>query len=407
MKRAILIIGGGYYQIPAVQEAHRQGLHVICTDRNPNCLCAGLADEMVALDIRDAQGHVKLVRDLMRRSDIRLAGVLVEGVSVEYVGACAARAAGLPGLDPVVAYRCYNKAETRKRLTAAGFVQPRYAEVATARQAEEFAVEVGFPLIVKPLDSSASRGTTKVHDLWEVKAAVERALPVSTTGTAIIEECWPQGPEQTVQVIFDEHGHGHPLCIGDRDFLDVPEYALEEGILVPSVLPETVQRRIFEITFQAADAMGVNWGVFKADTMIVDSEPRVLEVTCRLGGGDGQVCPPLAFGANYVKAALDLSLGKPLEPADITPRYHRYSARVGSYPPAGVIRRIDGVEQARQLPGVHDVVMRLEVGEVIGPATNCADRGVIVVTDGATPDEARQRARLALQMIQFDVVPVE
>src|SRR5712691_7574001 len=158
---AVLIVGGGLLQLPAVPIAHGMGLAVVMTDRRLDAPAMRLADEPVALDIYDVSGHLRLADDLRRR--YRLRGVFAEGADVEVTVAAVAAHTGLPGIPVEAAANTKNKARMRACLDRAGIPNPRWAEVDGATAGLRAAASIGYPLIVKAVDNSASRGATLVH----------------------------------------------------------------------------------------------------------------------------------------------------------------------------------------------------------------------------------------------------
>jgi biotin carboxylase len=380
----ILIVGAGLLQVPAIEQARERGLRVAVTDRDPGAAGFALADETFVLDTKDVAGHVALARELAARGDLK--AVFTEGADVEITVAAAARAVGLPGIDPEAARTCNDKAAFRRRCTQAGLPVPRFEEVGDLAAGQTALAHVGVPAIVKPLDSSASRGTRKIHSAAELEDALEDALRFSSTGTALIEECL-QGPEQSVETIVADGVHLR-CNIVDRPFAFDP-FPIEVGHDNPTALGEAEQDSLYALVELSARAVGIDMGAAKADTMWTTRGPVVLEMTARLSGGfHCQATSPLAHGTNDIKAAMDLALGLPLDPADVTPTRHRHALCRSLFPPPGLITEVAGVEEALALPGVEQVLLRMNVGDEIPSYRNCVDRPCFVITSGDTRAEA-------------------
>jgi biotin carboxylase len=397
---AILIVCGGLLQVPAVPIAHELGLAVVMTDANPNAPAMRLADEPVTLDIYDVAGHQALVDAL--KSRYRLRGVFAEGADVEVTVAAAARHAGLPGIPVEAAQNTKNKVRMRHCFDQAGIPNPTWAEVRSPREARDAVGAIGLPLMVKAVDNSASRGTTRITGEAEIGAAVELAVANSTTGTALLEGCF-SGEEQSVEILFDANGEAHRLNIVDRPFTADGPFAIELGHLNPSQLGTAQQDTLFELTEAAARATGVAFGAFKADTIWTSDGPRILEVTARLSGGfDCQYTTPLATGRNFIRAAMRLAAGMPLDPADLEYRWHRYAAAWVAFPRPGRVLRIGGVEDALRRPGVKEVFLRVAVGETIASARDCAARPAFVIAVGDSPQEAIANAQRGTQALVIE-----
>lgn len=399
---AVLVVSGGVMQIPAIQAAHDLGLEAILTDRDPGAPALAKADEAHVVDIFDADGHVALARRLQETWDLR--GVFCQGADVEVTVASVAAALGLPGIPVEAARRTKNKALMRAAFDEAGVVNPRWVEVRDERDATRAVEVVGMPCFVKALDNSASRGTSRVDTVDELLPAVRHAMSNSTTGTALVEECYV-GPEQSVEIIFDAEGRVHRLNIVDRLFSYEGGWALELGHVNPTRLSPADQDALFTLAETAAKACGVGFGVFKSDTILTADGPRILEVASRLSGGfDAQVTTPLATGRNFIRAAMRLAVGMPFDQADITYSRHAYAAAWAALPEPGRVVSIDNVETVKGLDGVHDVFLRTSPGEVIEPYIDCGARPAFVVADGSTYDEAVAHARAGAEALSIRTV---
>lgn len=399
---AVLVVSGGVMQVPAIEAAHDLGLAAILTDRDPHAPALQKADEAHTVDIFDAAGHVDLARRLQESWDLR--GVFCQGADVEVTVASVAEALGLPGIPVAAAKRTKNKALMRAAFDAAGVVNPRWVEVREESEAEGALAEIGLPCYVKALDNSASRGTSRVDSDDQMLPAVRHAMVNSTTGTALVEECYV-GPEQSVETIFDADGTLHRLNIVDRLFTHEGGWALELGHVNPTGLTQPDQDALYELAAAAAAACGVGFGVFKSDTILTPDGPRILEVASRLSGGfDAQVTTPLATGRNFIRAAMRLAVGMPFDLGDITPARTAFAAAWASLPTPGRVVSIDNIEEVKGLEGVHDVFLRTAPGEFVEPYIDCGARPAFVVADGATYDEAIEHARSGAQALSITTV---
>ncbi len=403
MTETLLLVGAGLLQVRAVEIAHELGLRVVATDRDPRAVAFALVEEAVVLDTKDVEGHVRLATRLASQGD--LAAVYTEGADVELTVAAAARAVGLPGVDPAAARICSDKAEFRRVCAAAGLPGPRFREVGNLAQARSALRETGLPAIVKPLDNSASRGARKVACEEELQDAFVEAMHFTSGESVLVEEClW--GTEQSVETIVDRGGVLHRCNIVDRPFAFDP-FPIELGHDNPSRLDYETQEHLYQLVEATARAVGIDLGAAKADTMLTDRGPVVLELTARLSGGfHAQYTSPLARGTNDIKATLELALGRRLDPADLLPRWTRHAVCRALFPEPGRIAAIRGVEDALAVPGVEHVLLRMGVGEEIPSYHNCADRAGFVIACAerredalAAASEAERRVVIATESL--------
>jgi len=406
MKPAILIVTGGLLQVPAVHIARELGLHVIVTDRDEHCACAKLADEFLALDIFDIPSHVAMAQYWHKNRNLQ--AVFTEGADVARTVSLSAAAVGLPCVDPRAAYITNYKPALRKRLQEAGVEQIRWMEVRTAAEAQQAADFVGFPLIVKNTDSSASRGTTIIRekDILAVWEAAKRAMAASRSGVALVEELLtPKYPglEHTVETLMAGDWQ-HRCFITDRFFTDDPTYAVEKGIQVPTKLPAFEQYAMYDLAWDAAEAVGVDFGAAKFDMMWTPDGPRIIEMAARLSGGcECQWLDPLASGREVIKCAMIQALGGGVDPKLLQPKWDRAAVAHSLMPPVGKIRAVTGVVEASAMPGVEQVIVRKVEGDVVPEYHDCVSRAGWVVASGDNHEQAWTNARAAGDQIYFEM----
>jgi biotin carboxylase len=129
--------------------------------------------------------------------------------------------------------------------------------------------------------------------------------------------------------------------------------------------------------------------------------PRVIELAARLGGGhDADLCDA-ALGIDLNALALAAAFGRRVEVPPARPVGGACVAFL--VPPPGVLRAVEGLEAARELPGIVDAVTYRPPGSELVPLRVGADRGGFVLARGDSRDEALARAAAAADRIRFDV----
>ncbi len=83
-------------------------------------------------------------------------------------------ALGVSGLsvDDAIAFR--NKDIMKARVAAAGIRTPKHRGARTAAEVRAAAEEIGYPLIIKPIDGAGSMDTFRVDDVHELEAAIKK-----------------------------------------------------------------------------------------------------------------------------------------------------------------------------------------------------------------------------------------
>ena len=402
------IIGGGAMQVPLIAEAAELGLCSIVTDRDPQCLCAGLAGLFEPLDVFDIPGHMQMADRLIAKGVV-IRGVLAAGIDAPETMARLARHLGLPGVDPAIAQLVHHKADFRARLQALGHPVPAHASLRAVDlpALRTIAQRIGYPLIIKNTDSSGSRGTRIFQrpDLPAMLAVAQEAIAVARSATALVESCW-EGSEHTVETLFDIDGRFHRCFITDRHFDKAEGWALETGLRHPSALPDSMQDEMYRLAEQVANEVGITIGAAKFDMMVTVDGPRIIEMTVRLSGGfDCQFLVPAATGKRVLKAAVLTALGQRIPGGLLQPTRVRVGVTGSLWPAPGRIERITGVDAARSLPGIDQIFFRYAEGEQVQPYTDCTRRVCFIVATGEDEAEAQHNLTRAAQAIHIDTVP--
>ncbi len=106
---------------------------------------------------------------------------------------------GIPGMSPDTMLSFRDKAVMKDRLRAAGVPCARHRSVETIQEALEFAAQVGFPLIIKPVSGVGARETHQCENEEEFEEVLE-SDPPSETHPLQLEE-FIQGVEHTLDTI--------------------------------------------------------------------------------------------------------------------------------------------------------------------------------------------------------------
>ena len=386
-KPALLIVSGGLLQIFALKRARELGIETHLVDGSEHCVAREFADHFYKVSTKDVDAVATLAKQLA--SEGKINGVYTQGTDACYTVAYAARAAGLPGIEPEAALNGNDKTTARRMLVEAGISKVAYAVVTTLEEAQVGAQKVGFPLFVKASDNSGSKGTTRLTSADGLEAAFAEALKNCYGVKKVLIEKEVPGLEYSVDAILYK-GVLYPAGVSDRAFLPKETYAVHIGSRTPSMLPSQVQDEMYKKMDAAAKALGVTDGAFKGD-LIIDSrtgEVEILEVTARLSGGhDSQLRKPLSFGIDLLKATMDLALGRPLDFKDIVPRWVKFSSTFAVFPEPGVVTAIKGLEEVKNMQGVADAIVLVKVGDTVEPYIHSVKRNNFITVVADTYEE--------------------
>jgi len=391
MSGKVLVVGAGFLQSFVIRKAGEMGLTVIAVDRDPTATGFDWAHKKVILDIKDHIGCLKIAQS--EQIDAVLS--VCTDLAVKSV-AFVAESLGLPGLSTQAARVCTNKALMREALTRAKVGRVAFGKVRSREEAAGVASSIGFPCIVKPVDSVGSRGVTKVDDISVLAAAFDAAAQASSSGDVIVEE-YIDGPEISVEAVT-WNGKTTIAAVTDK-VTSGPPHFVELGHTQPSVFSR--ERVVSETVQSCVHALGIDWSATHTELRLAKEGPRVMEVGARLGGDRiTSDLVPLSTGIDLMEAVILVSLGRSPQ---MTPRCEKGSAIRYLRVPPGRITAIRGIESAGSVEGVTDVHMDMSIGETVPQLRSSLDRVGHVVARGSDASCAARVAEEALARIEVEV----
>jgi biotin carboxylase len=403
--RTLLIVSGGREAVPAIAAARRMGLRVVVSDGAPDAPGLRLADAGLLASTYDAEATVEAARAYASRT--RIDGVLAVAADVPVTVASVAHALGLPGVSLETARLAADKIAMKDRLRAAGVPVPWYTPVASAEALAAIAADVGWPLIVKPVDSRGARGVIRLLPGVEPAWAFAVAAAESPTGRVMAEE-FIAGPQVSTESVVTE-GDAVTVGFADRNYELLDHFApfvIENGGELPSCLPEAVAAAIRGLVAGAARALGVRHGTVKGDLVVGPGGPMLIELAVRLSGG--YFCTheiPLATGVNVLEAAIHLALGETPQPEDLRPRWSQGVAQRYLFPAPGVVTAVEGTAEAAGAEGIALLEVRVARGDRVPPVTSHACRAGVVIAVGETRETAVARAEAATVRVRIATAP--
>lgn len=393
-------MGARAEQTLAIKMAKKMGLKVIALDENLKAPGLKYADVGIRGDVKDHQEIIKLGRKY------KVDGIMAHGLEIPTVIAKAAKALGLPHLDPAVADRATDKLKRITCFQKKGVLCPKFASASSFREAVEKSESIGFPLVIKPIDNAGARGVKTINFPEELKLGMKESLSYSKRRVILMEEKL-QGTEiSTESVVLN--GKIYTTGFGDRNYSRAEEfkpYFIEDGHHVGSRLPLVKQAQIIRAVEEAIKALGINWGVAKGDILINQQGVYVLEMAARTSAGwfaAGTV--PLATGVNILKPLIQMAVGLPIDEKDLQPKFHRAACQRYIIPTQeGKFVRLEGVAKARRMPGVKklDIFHRPLRGKMVIKSKNNAERIGHLIAVGRDIDEATQRCERAIRQIKI------
>lgn len=362
-----------------------------------------LADQILNTETNDAAA----LYDYLEREHQRLGfdGVLT---TCDYYLETVARVAerlGLPGTSPAAVQQSRLKHQMRDALDRAGLPNPTYRLTSTWEEVRSGAAELGYPVVLKPVDLCASMYVRLVQDESELREAFDalEAFPVNARKQArsrqVLLEAYLDGEEVSVETCT-YRGETTVIGITDKSVTGFPAF-IESGHMFPAQLDPEVAGATRELVRNALAAVGFDHGIAHTEVKLTSDGPRIVEINVRTPGNYITELIRHVTGIDLLGAMVQLSLG---EQPSLTPIETGVKSAAIQFilpPSAGLVCSIAGVESVADDPDVVDFQLKPIVGcRVSEPASNNDYLGRVMVVD-RSGSAARARAEAVARQVQF------
>ena len=392
--KKLLILGAGIYQVPLIKKAQEMGIYTIVTSIPGNYPGFAIADKVYYENTTDYEAILKIARDE------KIDGVVTSGTDVAIITVGkVCDALGLPGLSAEAAAIATDKILMKKAYMENGVRTARYAvlryddedHLAKLRDFE-------YPLMVKAIDSSGSRGITRVDDDEAFSAAVEAAHAVTRSDSFIVEE-FIEGEECGAQA-YVQNGKLE-FCMPHGDYVLEGDVGVPIGHYAPYDADDEVQKDMEETLAAAVRAMKLDNCAVNADFILKNGKPYVLEIGGRAGGTGLVELVQIYYGIDYYENIVKVAMG---EHADFpTEKKQPCACHLLYSTVAGTIASQEDCNPPD--PDIVDVQFDRKIGDKVSAFRIGPHRIGHVITTGKTLEEAISTLERARKNIKIEVNP--
>lgn len=399
MRKRVLLIAAttGYQTRVFADVAQRMRLDLVLATDRCHVLDDPWGDDAVAVRFEDPALGIEA---LAARGPFD--GIVAVGDRPAYVAAQAADRLGLPFSAPGAVFAAKNKFLTRERFRAAGLPVPDYFLLPPGSDPCESARKIRYPCVLKPLGLSASRGVIRANhegEFIEAFRRIERLLEREEERSIEVEDFIP-GREYALEGLVTG-GILQTLALFDKpDPLDGPFF--EETIYVtPSREPAPVQQSILEAAQRAITALGLTRGPVHAEMRVNQRGVWMLEVAARpIGGLCSQVLrfhPDMALEEVILRHALNEEVSH----TRLQPGAH--GVMMIPIPRAGVYTGVTGLDRAKRIAGIEDVVITAKEGQRLMPLPEGASYPGFIFARGSSAQSVQQMLRKSHDCLEFQI----
>lgn len=364
-QRSILMLGGSRQQVVAIEKAKELGYRTVLCDYLPDNPGQYVADVFYQESTTDREKMLEIARKE------GVSGVLAyssdpAAPTAGYV----AETLGLP-TNPLSAIEAMSEKHLfRAFLAERGLPCPKATGFPVDTDPTELWERVKdfrMPVVVKPTDSSGSKGVSVLSCEAELPAAIAHAAGFSRNGTLICEEyirrSFPHVIGGDVFVVDGEiRFWGLMSCLRDEalgGLVPVGEY-------LPSGLAPAQRANVKAVLQRLVTALGLHFGELNVEVIVGENDvPYILELGARAGGNMIPVQLSDASGVDLVAANVLAAMGE--DPGDVAwdsaDAEGAWATYVLHASELGVFRGIELSEEVA--PHVYREVMYAEPGNAV------------------------------------------
>ena len=409
-QRLLLIAPHSSYRIsPYIQAAQKLGIEVMVASTSEHSLVSEVAEGLrIDLDSykTDPQKAIELI--LKAHKEKPFTGVVATDDNAVSLAACAARALDLPHNPPEAVRFTHRKDLARDRLTEYGIPVPKHKSIDLYGDLSDQARKLSFPCVIKPLSLSGSRGVIRANSTDEFITACNRIQAIvkdledSESQRYLLAESYIPGFEVAVEAMLDD-GELQVLALFDKpDPLEGP-YFEETYYITPSRLAHDTRALITRRVKEACRAYGLMNGPVHAELRLHNNEAWIIEVAARTIGG--QCAQLLKYGTGYGLEELVIHQASGI-PAQALCQEYSAGVLMIPTPEAGILRRVEGLANARRVTYITEVEISVREGYELVPLPEGSAYLGFIFAQGPDPSSVESALREAHSYLKFITAPI-
>ena len=302
----VLFIGGSVWQLPPLMYAKKRHLRTVLVDNDDKAPGKKYADEFYKISIVEK----KKIYDLAR--NLKIKGVVAYGSDIAApTAAYISDKLKLPG-NPYTAVKILtNKNLFRKFLKKNKFNVPIFKSFSEQTTALSWTEKIGYPVFIKPIDSSGSRGVSIIKKKNTFKQKFDKAMNYSLQKKIIIEKPILRKSYQVAGDGFVVNGKLLLHCWGNEHFEKLCNGIVPIGESFPSVHGDKLLKKARLETQRIINLLKLKVGALNFDFVFNEKDELFfIEIGPRNGGCLIPEVIHKSTKMNLINVTVDASLGK-------------------------------------------------------------------------------------------------
>lgn len=384
MGKKLLVLGGGENQVPIIQKAKQLGHHVVLCDYLPDNPGRLYSDIHYLASTYEYEDVLKVAKKE------KIDGVVTNSEPVLHVMARLTDELKLPSVTEKTVALFLDKNRMRNHLEKCGFNTVRYRSCEELEDAIGFFRSVKCKMIMKPADSSASRGVFSINNEDDIRKYFKVSQNANRRSRDVQLEEYIEGYEFSVDGICIDGKH-YSLGVSRKKQYSYNEN-LDKELYFSYYDSDFDYDALREYNDEIAESTGLPFGMTHAEYKYSNGRFHFIEMAARGGGMFiSTMIIPFISGVDTVKILIESSLGEQVtESIEVNDQFkNRCGVLKFLSPPneqSGIVRCIDGVDVLKQ-KGIVKYSFDCKVGDYVKHADDGTNRLGYYIAVGETKRE--------------------
>lgn len=258
-----------------------------------------------------------------------------------------------------------------------------------------------FPLIVKTPISTGSRDVLFVKNKTKLVNAINKLIKRGSK-EVLVEE-YLDGPQYLVEAcVYD--GKVHIIAVLEQEITFFDRFIVT-GYCLLGDMDKDFYRKIYKTVSLILERFKLKNGSCHLEMRMINQELKLIEINPRISGGAMNQIIETAFGINLVEETLKIFLG---EKPNFKKKYKRFVyAHYLTSDSTGTLINVSGITHCSKLPGIEEVNIKAEKGDIIYRPLSMGDRFGYILASSDNKKEAIRIAKYAASKIHFHIEPIQ
>ena len=349
-----------------MEAARHLGVELFIASQSKYSLVSAVA-KGIQIDFSDTALSLRRIKLAHQQHNFK--AVIATDDAAVALAASIAEALELAANAPDSAILTQRKDLARRRLQAHRLAVPDFRIIDLSVTLDEQLLGLKYPIVVKPVSLSGSRGVIRANDQQQCIAAINRIKPLIQKLSKLEEqqtiliEAFIAGDEVAFEGLL-HRGKLKQLTIFDKPEPMEGPFFEESFYISPTRHSNEKQQLIYQRVSEACAAYGLSEGPVHAELRLRGDQAYLIEMASRTIGGDCADVLKFGLGVGLEELVLLQALDKPF---DIPVMKLSVGVLMIPIPRQGILRRVEGIERAKKVAGITSIGISVREGYELVP----------------------------------------